>query len=223
MATGRAAAADGRVPVDDVGCEPGRTAREEASARAPTASAGTSSSRPRAPARAACGVRLQRRFERRVGQLVDAQRPHQRVAAQRSDQSARPAMMPACGPPSSLSPLKHTRSAPAASVAGPTGSSASAGSAGRAGRCRGPRRAAACSWAAAATVQRGALGEALDAEVRRMHAKDQRRAGRRSRRRSRAAACGWSCRPRTRIAPDCAMTSARGSRRRSRPARRARR
>ena len=33
----------------------------------------------------------------------------------RSTRSARPTTIPACGPPSSLSPLKQTRSAPAAS------------------------------------------------------------------------------------------------------------
>ena len=56
----------------------------------------------------------ERRFERLVDHLVEPQRAEQRIAAQACDEVrlARPAC-PACGPPSSLSPLKETRSAPA--------------------------------------------------------------------------------------------------------------
>ena len=65
---------------------------------------------PRRRARAA-----QRGLQRGEGQLVHAQRPGQRVAAQPVHQLARvPSSSPACGPPSSLSPLAVTRSAPAA-------------------------------------------------------------------------------------------------------------
>ena len=56
----------------------------------------------------------------------------------RSTSSARPTTMPACGPPSSLSPEKQTRSAPAASALARLGSSSRA----RARPSRGRRRAA---------------------------------------------------------------------------------
>ena len=57
--------------------------------------------------------------------------------------SARPTMMPACGPPSSLSPLKVTRSAPAASASRGVGSCGRPSAPDRpACRCPGRRRAA---------------------------------------------------------------------------------
>ena len=86
----------------------------------------------------------------------------------RSTSSARPTTIPACGPPSSLSPEKQTRSAPAARLSRGVGSSPSVE---RARPSRGRRRAA--GRAAARLGQLGeprALGEADDAEVRLVHA-----------------------------------------------------
>ncbi len=66
--------------------------------------------------RARCGVAVQqqRRLERRERQLVDPQRPGQRMASgRRRPPRAVPTSSPACGPPSSLSPEQHTSAAPA--------------------------------------------------------------------------------------------------------------
>ena len=66
----------------------------------------------------------QRGFQRLVDQLVEPQRAEQRIAAQARDQIRhRPARIPACGPPSSLSPLNETRSTPAARLSATSGSS----------------------------------------------------------------------------------------------------
>ena len=91
----------------------------------------------------------------------------------RSTRSARPATMPACGPPSSLSPEKQTRSAPAASAAAGVGSPSTSTSA--------PEPRSSTSGSVVAARDRGELlepwllGEADDAEVRLVHAQQQRR------------------------------------------------
>ena len=87
------------------------------------------------PAPAACGrtgtssrrrvdVHREHLLERRHLHLVDPHRARDRVAAQpRDERRRRPTMMPACGPPSSLSPENVTRSAPSASASATAGSS----------------------------------------------------------------------------------------------------
>ena len=119
-------------------------------------------------------VEQQRSFERGEAELVDAQRAVQRMAAQPLDRGRRGRRRsPACGPPSSLSPLKQTRSAPAASA------SARGRLVGEVERARRSRdRRAAAGRAARATAASSAhgrlLGEADDAEVRLVHAQEQR-------------------------------------------------
>ena len=175
-----------------------------ASARPRRASPGARRSRPRPRACAACAlerspgvarsmasagnlarrarridVRGQRRLEGRERQLVDPQGPRQRIALERGRPSAcGPATSPACGAPSSLSPVNVTTSrrrsnflAPSARVRG------RAARGRRARRCRGPRpaaRVAACASCASSSSV-GPLGEADDAEVARVDAQDRRR------------------------------------------------
>ena len=68
-------------------------------------------------------VQRERGLERREGQLVGAQGPRERIAHGSARPASRgPTRHPACGPPSSLSPLKSTRSAPAASASATRGS-----------------------------------------------------------------------------------------------------
>ena len=68
-------------------------------------------------------IQPQRRTERGDSELVGAHRAVQRVARQPIDRRPRrPTIRPACGPPSSLSPLNVTRSAPAATRSRTTGS-----------------------------------------------------------------------------------------------------
>ena len=68
-------------------------------------------------------VELQRRFDRRKPDFVDAQRPFHRIAVDGGDQSGVcPTMKPAWGPPSSLSPEKVTTSAPSATTSRTVGS-----------------------------------------------------------------------------------------------------
>jgi hypothetical protein len=69
----------------------------------------------------------QGRLQRRQDQLVDAQRPRQRVAPQALDDVGPAEQQPACGPPSSLSPLAVTTDAPARSAVAASGSSGSSG------------------------------------------------------------------------------------------------
>ncbi len=90
----------------------------------------------------------------------------------RSTRSARPTTMPACGPPSSLSPLKQTRSAPSASEPRAVGSSPTSTKtpeprSSRSGSSRAPGDGG-------ELLQRRALGEADDAEVRLVDAQQQR-------------------------------------------------
>ena len=83
-------------------------ARELVLARVSIASTGISRAR-------ALGIAVepQRRLERGERELVDAQRPRERVLARAAaDRLARPTSRPACGPPSSLSPEKHTSARP---------------------------------------------------------------------------------------------------------------
>ena len=64
-------------------------------------------------ARAGSRYKHERRLERGERELVDAQRARERILAQRGDHARAPTMIPACGPPSSLSPLIVTSVAPA--------------------------------------------------------------------------------------------------------------
>ena len=135
-----------------------------------------------------------------------------------------PTTMPACGPPSSLSPEKVTRSAPAARVSLADGSSPVT-------KCLTstpePRSSTSgSSWRCATRRElreRRQLGEADDAEVRLVHAQDQRRLGADRALVVGARACGSSSRPRAAARPSARARPGCGSRRRSRSARRARR
>ena len=99
----------------------------------------------------------------------------------RSTSAVRPAMMPACGPPSSLSPLKHTRSTPAAmrrlnrsvrrAARRQTADVEPSQPLPRSSTTGMPTRAAGRT----SSSSDGALGEAYDPEVGRMHAQEQRR------------------------------------------------
>ena len=72
-------------------------------------------------------IEPQRRLQRGEPDLVEPQRPLHRVAVDaRRSRSLRPTMKPACGPPSSLSPEKVTRSAPSATASATVGSCAQA-------------------------------------------------------------------------------------------------
>ena len=84
---------------------PARGARQQAERRQPLGKA------------VRIAIEPQRRLEGGEADLVDTQRALHRVAvdARRSDPCA-PTMKPACGPPSSLSPVKVTRSAPSATA-----------------------------------------------------------------------------------------------------------
>ena len=105
--------------------------------------------------------------------------------AHRSTSSARPAMMPACGPPSSLSPLNVTSAAPAASVCRAAGSSASHAGGGPASHGHVGVDQAAAEVDDDGDAERRQLGdrrvldEALDPVVARVHLEHQRRRRRR--------------------------------------------
>ena len=87
-----------------------RPAARPASAASTGSAAGTGPpARPAPP---------QRRLQRGQRQLVHAQRPGQRVPPQPVTTSLRPSSSPACGPPSSLSPLRGDQRGPARSEAG---------------------------------------------------------------------------------------------------------
>ena len=94
------------------------------------------------------------------------------MPSQALDKLGAPARIPACGPPRSLSPEKHTRSAPAARLAAAVGSSPMSTSAPE------PRSSTRGSPAPLATRRAprvGLLGEPDDAEVGLVHAQEQRR------------------------------------------------
>ena len=68
-----------------------------------------------APGPRRVAVQAQRRLQRGQRQLVDPQRPGERMARGRRRSPSRvPSRSPACGPPSSLSPEQQTSAAPAA-------------------------------------------------------------------------------------------------------------
>ena len=138
-----------------------------------------------------------------------------------STRSARPTTIPACGPPSSLSPLKQTRSAPAGERV-----------------VRGRLVAEVDERAGAEIVEERQLVPAGDGGelAQRSGARRSRRRGsstggragatrcrRRPRARSRPRACGSSFRPRRAARPSARARRGCGSRRRSRSARHARR
>ena len=106
--------------------------------------------------------------------LSSAQRALQRMAPQRSTRSARPTTIPACGPPSSLSPEKQTRSAPAARRL-PRGRLRRRASRERARAEVVDERQAVPPRDGGELASRGLLGEADDAEVRLVDAQEQRR------------------------------------------------
>ena len=93
----------------------------------------------------------------------------------RSTRSARPATIPACGPPSSLSPEKQTRSAPAASEAAGVGSPSSVDERARAEVV--DERHVVAPRDGGELLDPRLLGEADHAEVRLVHAQEQRRLG----------------------------------------------
>ena len=143
-----------------------------------------------------------------------------------STSAARPTTAPPCGPPSALSVLKHTRSAPAAMLARTSGSPSQ------------PRDAEVDEQAAAEVLddddaararerderlERRALDEADLAEVARVHAQDRRHAGLGVERVGvvRARASCSSCPPRPSARPSAPAPRGCGSRRRSRRAPRA--
>ena len=104
-----------------IGCAQPRAASARSRPSGARRSAASAASRPAGRDRGrACSVAssaasriLSRRSARFIGFL-----------ATRATRSLRPAMMPACGPPSSLSPEKVTRSAPSASASRTVGSGA---------------------------------------------------------------------------------------------------
>ena len=187
--------------------------------------------RPARPASASTGISLRARSGSRASASVPSSAASVSLSARsarcsgcrriRSIRSARPARIPACGPPSSLSPEKQTMSAPAARLAAGVGSSPIGESAPE------PRSSTSGSPARVRKLgelgERRLLGEPDDAEVRLVHAQDQRPSPGRARARSRRRACGSSCRPRRAARPSGPARRGSGSRRRSRSARRARR
>ena len=218
---GRAAAADGGVAVDDLARrQPARAecCRERVGPRADRAAG--ERDHPQRPARSRAArpdeVLEQRGLERGIGQLVDAQRAHQRVRCGAGDSSAarpsddarlRPAEqlvaaeaddVDAGGDASSTLhfALRARRRAPAAAPAEQC-------------RCRGPRRPARRNRAAERDqlADRRALDEALDAEVRRVDAQDERRPLADGERRNRPTRVRLVVPTSRSIAPDCAMMS----------------
>ena len=177
------------------GSEPPPTVASRATTRIPAAGSSSRAASASARARRSSGrrrdhppdgdladrqpgpVQPERRGERGERHLVGPHRPGQRVSRSRATRSARPTMSPACGPPTSLSPLNVTRSAPAAEALAP----ASARGPARRRPCRGARPLPRSSttiapwrWASAASAARvGRLDEALLAEVRRVDAEDE--------------------------------------------------
>ena len=91
--------------------------------------------------------------------------------------AAVPTATPACGPPSSLSPLKVTTSAPAARLSRTAGSSANSGKSASAPLPRSSISRPPRSWASVASCSGRRLGrEPDDAVVARVHAQDRTRA-----------------------------------------------
>ena len=150
----------------------------------------------------------QRRLQRGERELVDAQRPGRGWRRSRSTSSASPNSRPACGPPSSLSPLAVTRSAPSRSTVVASGSSGSSGCG-----ASSPEPMSATSGRAAASPARPTAhrrGEAGDVVVRRMHLEHEAGVGPDRVGVVAQSACGWSCRPRGAARPS--TRAARGCR-----------
>ena len=104
---------------------PVRRAAARASARAPTASAGWPSMRRTGiSCRARSGSRMRSKVASRAAKHSLSIRTVRASGFRRSraSRSRRPTRMPACGPPSSLSPLKVTRSTPARIASAASGS-----------------------------------------------------------------------------------------------------
>ena len=152
---------------------------------------------------------------RRDGGQRHLVRPHRRAPAGRAGSGrsgrARPTISPACGPPTSLSPLNVTRSAPAASRSDGIGSWASPNALGRSSA---PRPEVVDDDRAVLVGEPRELGRVgrLDEpglrEVRRVDAQhDRRPARRRAAPRSRPRASGSSSRPRSSRAPARRMIS----------------
>ena len=193
-------AAGGRFGVDDLHarhCAPRSLPRAPAARRracTPCARTGSTSRRRRGtrarPPASPASVSLSARSARASG-----------CAFRRSTSARRPTMIPACGPPSSLSPEKVTSAAPASMHWRTPGSSRS-----HDGRARQPRRRLVEQAGARVDDDRraepGELGdrrrrdEADHAVVRRVHLQHERDVVGDARARSRSAACGSSCRPR---------------------------
>ena len=120
---GKRAAADRRLAGDELrrgapaGTRPPAARRAAPAPRRPgSASRAPGSRAPRSPASSIQGERGRERGER---QLVGPHGARERIlAAARDQRRAAPTRQPACGPPSSLSPLKRTRPAPAAERVG---------------------------------------------------------------------------------------------------------
>ena len=126
--------------------------------------------------------RIFRRASLRARRRSSCRRARARISGCRrtaSISAARPAMMPACGPPSSLSPLNRTSVGARGDAARGAGSSPQrwpAAAARRSSRCRvfDHRQVEAVRRAPTRSARARPLGEALDAEVRRVHAEDRR-------------------------------------------------
>ena len=181
-------------------------------------------------ARSRIAVQAQRRLERGQRELVDPHRARERMrrACARSPPPC-PPTIPACGPPSSLSPEKQTTSAPAAMLSRAAGSSrehvAQRVVAARRARPE-PRSSISGSPRRARELgelgQRGLLGEADRAEVRCVHPHQRRRV-----RADRALVVAdpravRRARPRPAARPTPRGSRGSGTSRRSRPAGRAR-
>ena len=135
-----------------------------------------------------------------------------------------PTMSPACGPPSSLSPLKQASVAPAAIDPRASGSPASTGSPTSTPEPRSSTTGTPCARPmATSALQRDVLGEADDAVVGRVGAQDQRGLGADRALVVGRRGCGWWRRPRPGARPSRRGSPGCGSRRRSRRAGRARR
>ncbi len=175
-ASGRATAQPGRVspgapppPTAPSLGRPPRPARPRRGDGRGTPYGGAAPRRPRAAQRGWGWPAPQGRLHRGEGELVDAQGAGERVAAQPLDHLGGAEEQPACGPPRSLSPLPVTTEAPASSALVASGSSGSSGSA-----CSSPDPTSTTTGTprVARVADPHGGGEALDAEVARVHLED---------------------------------------------------
>ena len=107
-----------------------------------------------------------------------------------------PTAMPACGPPSSLSPLKVTISTPGAATRAPRALRRTARRSASAPLPRSSMTTRRARGRSRELVERGLRGEADDAVVAGVHAQHRARALASRRARRRADRCGWWCPPR---------------------------